>query len=126
SSEPYDGAVLGRPLGRRFGLEIVAPGEWHEVAPPWTVSPDSSAFEIGAPGASWSPNEWLALGATLEVVSSSNPALVGARRTIVQSTADRVWVGASFAAMPAGTVVRIVVPRVALDVSAGLHLGTGP
>lgn len=124
SADPYDGAVLGRPLGRRFALELVATGDWREVAPPWTVSADSSTFEIGAPGASWSPNEWLAMGATLEVVSSSDPLLVGSRRTIVQSTADRIWTGISFASMPAGTVVRIVVPRVEVDVSDGLHLGT--
>lgn len=124
SAAPYDGAPLVRPLGRRFALELVATGDWREVAPPWTVSADSSTFEIGAPGASWSPNEWLAMGATLEVVSSSDPLLVGARRTIVQSTVDRIWVGISFASMPAGTVVRLVVPRVELDVSEGLHLGT--
>lgn len=126
SSEPYDGAVLGRPLGRRFGLEIVAPGEWTEVAPPWTVSADSTTVEIGAPGATWAPNEWLSTGATLEVVSSSNPAIVGARRTIVQSTADRVWVSVALEDMPAGTTCRIVTPGVTLDVSDGLHLGEGP
>lgn len=126
SLEPYDGAVLGRPLGRRFGLEIVAPGEWAEVAPPWTVSADSTTVEIGAPGATWAPNEWLERGATLEVVASSNPAVVGARRTIVQNTADRVWVSVALEDMPEGTTCRIVTPGVTLDVSDGLHLGTGP
>src|SRR5690606_32741150 len=97
-----------------------------EVAPPWTVSADSTTVEIGAPGAAWAPNEWLVAGATLEVVSSSNPAVVGARRTIVQSTADRVWVSVALEDMPAGTTCRIVTPGVTLDVSDGLHLGEGP
>src|SRR5690606_41326667 len=87
---------------------------------------DRTGVGIGAAGAAWSPNEWLAAGAALEVVSSSNPAIVGARRTIVQSTADRVWVSVALEDMPAGTTCRIVTPGVTLDVSDGLNLGTGP